>query len=69
VSAPDFMTGIRLVHDVAVVAEELDHHPDVDIRWRNVTFTLSTHSKGGVTERDVGLARRIDEIALRHGAR
>lgn len=54
---------------MAVVAEELDHHPDVDIRWRKVSFTLSTHSQGGVTERDVELARRIDEIAERHGAR
>jgi 4a-hydroxytetrahydrobiopterin dehydratase len=62
------MTGIRIVDDVAVVAEELDHHPDVDIRWRKVTFTLSTHSQGGVTGRDVELARRIDEIAQRHGA-
>jgi 4a-hydroxytetrahydrobiopterin dehydratase len=63
------MTGIRIVDDVAVVAEGLDHHPDVDIRWREVTFTLSTHSQGGVTERDVELARRIDAIAERHGAR
>jgi 4a-hydroxytetrahydrobiopterin dehydratase len=69
VSAPDFMTGIRIVDDVAVVAEELDHHPDVDIRWRTITFSVSTHSKGGVTGRDVELARRIDAIAKRHGAR
>jgi 4a-hydroxytetrahydrobiopterin dehydratase len=69
VEAPDFPTGIRVVDDVAVVAEELDHHPDIDIRWTTVAFTLSTHSKGGVTERDVELARRIDEIAERHGAR
>jgi 4a-hydroxytetrahydrobiopterin dehydratase len=62
------MTGIRIVDDVAVVAEELDHHPDVDIRWRKVTFSLSTHSQGGVTGRDVELASRIDEIAGRHGA-
>jgi 4a-hydroxytetrahydrobiopterin dehydratase len=62
------VTGIRIVDDVAVVAEALDHHPDVDIRWRNVTFSLSTHSRGGVTDRDVELARRIDGIAERHGA-
>lgn len=68
-SAPDFLTGIRIVEAVAVVAEELDHHPDVDIRWRKLTFTLSTHSQGGVTGRDVELAGRIDEIAERHGAR
>jgi 4a-hydroxytetrahydrobiopterin dehydratase len=69
VAAPDFMTGIRIVDDVAVVAEALDHHPDVDIRWRNVTFSLSTHSQGGVTDRDVELARRIDTIVERHDAR
>jgi 4a-hydroxytetrahydrobiopterin dehydratase len=69
VSAPDFMTGIRIVDDVAVAAEELDHHPGMDIRWRKVMFSLSTHSQGGVTERDVELARRIDDIAERHGAR
>jgi 4a-hydroxytetrahydrobiopterin dehydratase len=62
------MTGIAIVDDIAVVAEELDHHPDVDIRWRKLTFTLSTRSKGGVTERDLELARRIDGIAERHGA-
>jgi 4a-hydroxytetrahydrobiopterin dehydratase len=69
VKASDFPAGIRIVDDVAAVAEELDHHPDIDIRWTTVAFTLSTHSKGGVTERDVELARRIDEIAERHGAR
>jgi 4a-hydroxytetrahydrobiopterin dehydratase len=68
VAAPDFPTGIRIVDEVAVAAEELNHHPDIDIRWRKLTFALSTHSKGGVTERDVELAQRIDEIADRHGA-
>ena len=68
VTAPDFLTGIRIVDDVAVVAEELDHHPAIDIRWKELTFSLSTHSKGGVTGRDIELARRIDEIAKRHGA-
>jgi 4a-hydroxytetrahydrobiopterin dehydratase len=68
VSAPDFMTGIRIVDDVALEAEALDHHPDVDIRWRTLTFVLSTHSQGGVTGRDVELARRIDGIVERHGA-
>lgn len=60
--APDFPTAIRLVDEVAVEAEELNHHPDIDIRWRKVTFTCSTHSDGGVTTKDIDLARRIDEI-------
>jgi 4a-hydroxytetrahydrobiopterin dehydratase len=68
VEAPDFPTAIRVVDEVAVVAEEMDHHPDIDIRWRTVTFTLSSHSAGGVTARDVELARRISQIAARHSA-
>ncbi|RIQ21234.1 4a-hydroxytetrahydrobiopterin dehydratase [Jiangella rhizosphaerae] len=69
VEAPDFPTGIRIVDDVAEAAEAADHHPDIDIRWRTLTFTLATHSEGGVTQKDVDLAGRIDEIAARHGAR
>ena len=47
---------------VADVAEELDHHPDVDLRWRTVHFTLVSHSAGGVSELDLELARRIDAL-------
>ena len=68
VKAPSFMAGIDLVGDVARVAEEADHHPDIDIRWRTLTFTLSTHSAGGLTARDFDLAARIDAIVARHGA-
>ncbi|MFF5175515.1 4a-hydroxytetrahydrobiopterin dehydratase [Micromonospora sp. NPDC000089] len=57
-----FPAAIAVVDRVAVVAEELDHHPDIDIRWRTLTFHLVTHFRGGVTHRDVELARRIDEI-------
>src|SRR2546423_10396740 len=63
VTAPSFLAGIRLVDAVAEVAEDADHHPDIDIRWRTVTFRLATHSAGGVTELDLALARRIDELA------
>jgi 4a-hydroxytetrahydrobiopterin dehydratase len=66
IEAPDFLTGIRIVDDVAQVAETVGHHPDIDIRWTTVTFTLSTHSEGGVTERDIDLARSIDDVADRH---
>jgi 4a-hydroxytetrahydrobiopterin dehydratase len=68
VEAPSFPAAIRLVVEVARAAEDADHHPDIDIRWRNVTFTLSTHSAGGVTGKDAALARRIDEIASEAGA-
>jgi 4a-hydroxytetrahydrobiopterin dehydratase len=67
--APDFMTGIGLVNEVAKYAEEINHHPDIDIRWRNVVFTLSTHSEGGITELDVQLAHQIDELSSQHGVK
>jgi 4a-hydroxytetrahydrobiopterin dehydratase len=57
---PDFPTAITAVGEVAQIAEEMNHHPDIDIRWRTVAFTLSTHSAGGVTQLDVELAHRID---------
>jgi 4a-hydroxytetrahydrobiopterin dehydratase len=63
VTAPSFMDGIRLVQQVAEVAEDLDHHPDIDIRWTTVTFTLSTHSAGGLTAKDLRLAGDIDRLA------
>lgn len=63
VEAASFPAGIDLVGRVAAVAEEANHHPDIDIRWRKVTFTLSTHSAGGLTAMDVTLAKRIDELA------
>jgi 4a-hydroxytetrahydrobiopterin dehydratase len=63
ISAPTFLAGIELVRRVATAAEEADHHPDIDIRWRRVTFALSTHSAGGLTRLDVELAHRIDRLA------
>ncbi|TDC36070.1 4a-hydroxytetrahydrobiopterin dehydratase [Micromonospora sp. 15K316] len=62
VELASFPAAIALVDRVAETAEQLDHHPDIDIRWRTVTFRCVTHSAGGVTRRDFGLARRIDEI-------
>ena len=63
VKAPTFAAGIALVDAVAAVADERDHHPDIDIRWTSITFTLSTHSAGGVTDLDVAMAHQIDELA------
>jgi 4a-hydroxytetrahydrobiopterin dehydratase len=62
VEAKDFPTAIDLVGQVALVAEELDHHPDMDIRWRKVTFRCSTHSAGGVTGKDIELIERINAL-------
>jgi 4a-hydroxytetrahydrobiopterin dehydratase len=67
-SAPDFPTAIRLVDEVALEAQEMDHHPDIDIRWRTVKFVLSTHSEGGLTQLDLELAHRIAQAAARLGA-
>lgn len=66
--APDFLTGISLVQEVGSAAEAMDHHPDVDIRWRTVSFALSTHSEGGLTQLDVELAHQISQEAARKGA-
>lgn len=63
VKAASFAAGIRLVDAVAEVADAMDHHPDIDIRWTTITFTCSTHSAGGVTELDVALAGRINDLA------
>lgn len=60
-----FMEGIAFVGRIAEIAEERNHHPDIDIRWRTVRLTLSTHSEGGVTERDLELARAIEAVAVR----
>ncbi|AQZ69326.1 Pterin-4-alpha-carbinolamine dehydratase [[Actinomadura] parvosata subsp. kistnae] len=68
VSAPDFPTAIRIVDEIAVKAEELGHHPDIDIRWRDLHLTLTTHDQGGLTDLDFTLAAVIDEIAAKHGA-
>lgn len=67
VAFPSFPEAIAVVDRVAVVAEELNHHPDIDIRWRNLTFHCATHSLGGVTARDLDLASRIDEIVAAAG--
>jgi 4a-hydroxytetrahydrobiopterin dehydratase len=65
VDAPSFLEGIDLVAAVARAAEAADHHPDIDIRWRTVTFTLSTHSEGGLTGKDFALAGEIDNEVSR----
>jgi 4a-hydroxytetrahydrobiopterin dehydratase len=62
VKFPEFLAGVEAVRRVAQRAEEKDHHPDIDIRWRTVTFALVTHSDGGITEKDFALAHDIDAI-------
>jgi 4a-hydroxytetrahydrobiopterin dehydratase len=62
-----FPDAIAVVDRVGVVAEDMNHHPDIDIRWRKVTFRCATHSAGGVTRLDIELARRIDDIVQNQG--
>lgn len=64
IKAETFPAAIDLVDRVAVEAEARNHHPDMDIRWRTVTFSLTTHAMGGISPFDVGLAHAIDRIAL-----
>lgn len=58
-----FQVAVEFVNRIAPRAEELDHHPDLALRWRWVDVVLTTHSAGGVTELDVALARSVDEVA------
>src|SRR5690242_10499602 len=58
-----FPTAVEFISRLAPHCEELAHHPDLDLRWRRVHITLSTHSAGGVTAKDFGLAEVIDEVA------
>jgi 4a-hydroxytetrahydrobiopterin dehydratase len=59
----DFPTAVEFVNRLAPRCEELDHHPDLAIRWRWVDVELSTHSAGGVTPMDLQLAHIVDEVA------
>lgn len=61
-----FLDGIDAVRRVAEHAEHEDHHPDIDIRWRTVTFALVTHSEGGITDKDVQMAAQINEVLGDH---
>lgn len=61
-----FMDSIDFVNRVAMRAEAMDHHPDIDIRWNKVTLTLSTHSEGGLTVKDFSMADACSEIHARY---
>lgn len=59
----DFPTAVEFVNRIAPRCEDLDHHPDLGLRWRWVDVALTTHSAGGVTELDLRLAEIVDEVA------
>ncbi len=61
-------TTLMLVNAIGFCAESADHHPDLKVSWGRLVVALSTHSAGGVTDKDFDLARRIEDIARWHAA-
>lgn len=59
----DFVGSVRFVESIVAPAEELGHHPDLEISWATVRVRITTHSEGGLTEADFDLAKRIDDLA------
>ena len=64
----DFASGLRLVERIGAAAEEADHHPDLSLTYGEVIVTLSSHDVGGITSRDIELARRVSGFAAELGA-
>jgi 4a-hydroxytetrahydrobiopterin dehydratase len=60
---PDFKAAMQFVNKIADAADQANHHPDIDIRYNKVTMALVSHDSGGVTQRDVRMAERINQIA------
>jgi 4a-hydroxytetrahydrobiopterin dehydratase len=58
----DFTQAIDFVNSVAEIAEEEDHHPDIDIRYNKVRIQLSTHAEGGLTDRDFEVAEKVNNL-------
>jgi 4a-hydroxytetrahydrobiopterin dehydratase len=59
-----FMEGIEFVNELAAIAERLEHHPDVHIRWTTIRLEIQTHDEGGITSYDIELAKEIDKSLL-----
>lgn len=62
VTLPSFPEAVEFINQVADLAEQANHHPDIDLRYRKVTLVLTTHSAGGLTAADFDLAERIDNL-------
>ena len=58
----DFAQAMGFVGSVALYAERAQHHPDITIRWNKISLSLSTHSAGGITKKDISLAREINTL-------
>ncbi len=59
---PDFKTALEFVRIVGGLAEDMNHHPDIELSWGKVEIHITTHSANGVTEKDHELADKIDQI-------
>jgi 4a-hydroxytetrahydrobiopterin dehydratase len=59
----DFKGSVDFVNRLTTEAEDMNHHPDLEISWNKVTVTVTTHSEGGLTDGDFELAKRIDSVA------
>lgn len=59
----DFVGSVEFVRRLAGPAEEMNHHPDLELSWSEVKVSITNHSAGGLTEADFELATRIDELA------
>jgi 4a-hydroxytetrahydrobiopterin dehydratase len=59
----DFKGSVDFINRITLPAEEMNHHPDLEISWNKVTVSLSTHSQGGITNSDFELAQRIEDLA------
>jgi 4a-hydroxytetrahydrobiopterin dehydratase len=62
-SCGDFVGSVRFVEGLVAPAEEMGHHPDLEISWDTVTVTISTHSEGGLTSADFELAGKVDALS------
>jgi len=62
-----FPEAIVFVNAVAQLAEVANHHPDIDIRYSNITLSLVTHDAGGITDKDVALARQVEDVRRKAG--
>ncbi len=61
----DFPAAMKFTNQAADLAEQAQHHPDIDIRWNKVTLTLTTHDAGGLTQKDFALAQQLDALLTR----
>ena len=62
-SLKNFIESVGFINKIAILAEKADHHPDILILYNKVKITLSTHSEGGITVKDINLAKEIENLS------